>query len=209
MWSKFRVNFSKQLNGWGKLFWKGPPFALLVPVSGSLHIDRPKSAWECGLGGLPQPIRVMSPWHHLSSATGALFWAGKSLPPAEERLHSSPWILFHQPSSLCKWHPVRPCSLKVHDPQDVQLPTRGNCLRLSVTLGKTSQLQVAPYLNYLLSSTSLATSQTANGTLLTFHISPPQCCRLERLSEDTGCWTWSCAMHHLLLYDNKTWGLVQ
>lgn len=71
---------------------KRPTFALLVPISGSLHTDRPKSAWECGVGSLPEPIMATELWHHLSSATRTLFWAGKSFPPAEQWLHSSLWV---------------------------------------------------------------------------------------------------------------------
>lgn len=107
-----------------------------------------------------------------------------------------------------QWYPALLSSLKVCDPQNVQLSTRGNWLSLNIRLGKPSYCWVALYLNYLLSNASSVMSETANGSLLKFHISPLKCHQLEKLSEDTDCWMWSCVMHHLLPSD-KTLSLVK
>lgn len=132
----------------------------------------------------------------------------KILPSCWAVAPQQPMSMLQQPSSLCKWYPAPLSSLKVCDPQDVQLSTRGNWLSLNIRLGKPSYCWVAPHLNYLLSNASSVMSETANGSLLKFHVSPLKCHRLERLSEDTDCWMWSCVMHYLLLSD-KTLSLVK
>ena len=95
---------------------RGPHLLSLYQFQVHCTLTDPNLHENVALAPCPSPSRLLLHGITLALQLGHCSGMEKSLPPTEERLHGSPWIRFHQPSSLCKWHPAPWCSPKVLNP---------------------------------------------------------------------------------------------